>query len=221
MIDVIMPCYLLPDRGRELTDFFLTTVNSLHKCTQEELRLIVVDNGSVVDDYVLRDYADLYVRNKKNLGYGPAVNQGLRLATAPIIMVINNDLGFHYCDWPAKAKQHLAQPDVGIVSSHLIDHDPSMQAYEGLYDFSHMFGACWAITDKTLAQVGLLDEQFLIGMYEDRDYAQRIKAAGFNHCKAGWVSHVGNATWGKMPNQQQIFMENRQKYNKKWKVKDD
>jgi glycosyltransferase involved in cell wall biosynthesis len=55
------------------------------------VKLIVIDNGSTHGGGALREWADLYVRNKENLGYAKAVNQGLRLAERYVV-IANNDI---------------------------------------------------------------------------------------------------------------------------------
>jgi len=217
MIDVVIPCYLLPDKDGELIGFFLRTVQSLLLSTRQDLHLIVIDNGSPVGAEVLREYAGTYVRNRENKGYGPAVNQGLRLSTTQVVMVINNDLAFGHCDWPATAAATLSSIYPGIVSAHLIENDPSMQAFAGEYPGEHFNGSCWAVRRDVLDEVGLLDENFERGMFEDKDYVRRVLAAGWGHYKAGWVSHVGGATWGKLPDQHKVFLKNRAYYQEKWR----
>jgi GT2 family glycosyltransferase len=82
---------------------------------------------------------------------------------------------------------------------------------------------CVAFRRRTYEQVGPLDEQFGIGMFEDDDYAMRIKAHGLRViCAADvFVHHFGQAAFKKLIESGQynpLFDENRRRYETKWNV---
>jgi len=83
---------------------------------------------------------------------------------------------------------------------------------------------CVALRKDTFDVIGPLDEQFGIGMFEDDDYAQRIKAHGLRViCAANaFVHHFGQAAFKKLIERggyNEIFDENRRKYESKWNIK--
>ena len=82
--------------------------------------------------------------------------------------------------------------------------------------WGHMFGALWMTRQEVLDVVGYLDEDYGIGMFEDRAMWRTIAAAGYDLVKAGWCNHIGNATWGKMPHQQEIYLRNKAKFEAEW-----
>ena len=82
-ISVIMPCYILNQELLQLTDNAIASLGDIF--------LILIDNGSPMGGGFLRDKADLYVRNKENLGYAKAVNEGLKLVKTEYIAIVNND----------------------------------------------------------------------------------------------------------------------------------
>lgn len=84
MIDVILPVWATDSETINVTE---SAVESLKGAG----RLIIIDNGSTIGGGQLREWADVYVRNKTNLGYARAVNQGLNLA-GEIVAVANNDI---------------------------------------------------------------------------------------------------------------------------------
>jgi hypothetical protein len=55
-------------------------------------------------------------------------------------------------------------------------------------------------------------------MFEDKDYWRRLMTANYDLFKAGHCKHIGNATWGKLPYQQKIYLKNRERYQKKWSI---
>lgn len=220
MVSVIVPFVLLPDKGRELVEIVEVFLHSYDEEVYEEGReLILVDNGTDQAAFrweleMMRAKADLYIRNSVNLGYGPAVNQGLKLAQGEWLIVANNDIEF-LDDWVTQAIEAWG-PRTGILSSHLIDHDPKRQVGREVAPWGYLFGGLWMTRRDILDEVGLLDEGYERGMFEDKDLAVRITRAGYEHVKAGWVKHVGNATWGKLPHQQAIYLRNKARFEAKW-----
>jgi len=210
---IVIPCYLVPYNSNELTGFTKNCIQSIRKYSSD-YELILIDNGSTVDSDYLMEEANVYVRNKTNLGFAPAVNQGLKLATGEYIIVSNNDIEF-INDWIADATSAFNET-TGVLSSHLHDHDPEHKVGSIIVDWGGMFGALWMTKRSVIDKVGFLDEGYVMGMWEDRDYWKRIEKAGYKFMKAGWCKHIGNATWGKIPNQHEIFNANQKRFEEKW-----
>jgi GT2 family glycosyltransferase len=85
---IILPAWILNDSLMNLTE---TTVKSFRESGDHHI--IIVDNGSQMGGGLLRELADTYIRNKVNLGYSGAVNQGLRLCEyGESVCVANNDI---------------------------------------------------------------------------------------------------------------------------------
>ncbi len=64
---------------------------------RDKFELIIIDNGSTLAEELLEvnDYfnkADVLMVNRKNEGFGPAVNQGMAAATGNYIIQMNNDI---------------------------------------------------------------------------------------------------------------------------------
>jgi GT2 family glycosyltransferase len=82
---------------------------------------------------------------------------------------------------------------------------------------------CVALRRDTFEDVGPLDERFGIGMFEDDDYAHRVRAAGRRVICARdvFVHHVGQAAFKKLIERgeyNELFEQNRQLYQTKWGV---
>src|SRR5258708_18792963 len=96
---VVMPCWIINEELLELTK---NAVESFG-----EVNLIVVDNGSIVEGGYLRSVADTYIRNKENLGYARAVNQGVMLGElGKYTALSNNDIPVS-SNWQEVATDHL------------------------------------------------------------------------------------------------------------------
>ncbi len=78
---------------------------------------------------------------------------------------------------------------------------------------------CVAIRRSVIDKVGLLDESFGIGMFEDDDYCFRAKKAGFDLLIAedSFVYHKGSLSFNKLAikEYQELFSKNKELFRKK------
>lgn len=81
---------------------------------------------------------------------------------------------------------------------------------------------CVAYRREVIEKVGLLDERFGMGMYEDDDYAMRLQVAGYHLLctDSVFVHHFGSSTFNLYGQDlyQRILEENRKKYESKWGI---
>lgn len=214
-VSVIIPCWLLPDKDHELTGWTMDCVRSFRKF-HPEAEVVIVDNGSPVDDCVLRHLGDVYLRNASNLGYAKAANQGMKIASGEWLVVSNNDTEL-LDDWVTQAIDTW-DDKTGLVCSHLIDHDPHRKAgRQVLPHEGYFFGALWMVHRNVLDRVGYISEDYELGYYEDKDFCCEILAAGYQIVKVGWCKHIGNATSGKLPTLHEMFARNKERFERKWK----
>lgn len=119
-------------------DLLLGCINSITKYTKDIIyELIVVDNGS--NDESVKTIEKLkaenikVIKNKENLGFAKANNQGIEKARGRYILLLNSDTKLvenslsKMVDWMDKHK------DVGISSCMLINPDGSIQATGGSF----------------------------------------------------------------------------------------
>jgi GT2 family glycosyltransferase len=189
--------------------------------------LIVVDNGS--DDEspeqlrtLQKEYPSTrFIFCEKNLGFAGGVNTGIRQAKGQVVVLLNSDTicptGMitrlaDYCREDERIGMigpvtnaagneqaiYTSCRDVeGIIAEGLLYANSggpiSLDAYR--LDF-----CCVAIRGEAIAKVGLLDEGFGRGYFEDFDYSLRVKERGFRLSVAEdvFVYHRGSTAFGRL-----------------------
>jgi GT2 family glycosyltransferase len=209
--------------------------------------VIVVDNGSTDGtvrylEQLAREIPHLRViRNRENVGFPAATNQGIREAQGEILVLLNNDT-IPTPGWLSGLATHLVDQSVGIVGA-VTNAAPnearvptSYRTYGELLGFAAEFAEshkteardvrmvtmfCCALRRSVYDELGPLDERFGLGMFEDDDYSARAWAAGYRVLVGDdvFVHHFGEATFGALvPTGEfaRVFEENRQRYEAKW-----
>jgi len=218
----------------------------LRNTTHPNYEIIIIDNLSSdgSQDYLRQlayhEQRIKIVLNSTNRGFAAANNQGILLSTGSVIVLLNNDtvvprgwLWQHIC--------HLKDPEVGLVGPRTnyckgeakIDvpyrNLTMMEVFAAEYMQHHyrenfaigtLIMFCVAIRKDIIDIVGLLDEEFGIGMYEDDDYSERVRKAGYKVVCAQdiFIHHHGNAAFKKIPSQeyQALLNKNRLYFEQKW-----
>jgi GT2 family glycosyltransferase len=219
----------------------------LSSMTGDKVELIVVDNGSsdgTVEylEQLASEFAEVRViLNDRNHGFAAANNQGIATATADVLVLLNNDT-LTPPGWLPRLLRHLDDPSIGLAgpvtnrSGSESEIDVPYSTYGGLLKFSEeryracrgdqhvvqslvMF--CVALRREIWETVGILDERFEVGMFEDDDYAMRVRQAGYRIVCAEdvFVHHFGQASIGKLSASGEfgsLFHANRRRWEAKW-----
>lgn len=185
---------------------------SLFREMSSVMELVWVDNGSddghfsKVYDYVRksgRRGQTIVIRNRQNMGYVQANNQGIRASSGGIVVLLNNDTVL-YEGSMFRLLSHMSDLDMVIpVTNNSCSSRPSAirtkvpdfpdipsedyERYHGMlkqkYDGQHIRHGfvpffCVAIKRQVFEKVGMLDERFKYGYAEDRDYCYRASDSG-------------------------------------------
>lgn len=214
-------------------------LESLFKSTHLPFRLIIVDNAS---DIATTQYLDQVktekspqvslIRNDKNLGFIKAVNQGIASSSAPYICLLNNDTVVTEGWLEQMIKVAESRKDIGIVNpnSNTLGCKPkkaqSIETLAGqLKDFSGEYselawacGFCMLIKREVMEKVGLLDEIYGLGTFEDADFSKKAQQLGYLCvcAKAAYVYHRERRSFIKFKKFNQDFERNRQIFHNKW-----
>ena len=79
------------------------------------------------------------------------------------------------------------------------------------------------IRREIIDNVGMLDESYKIGMFEDDDFTESVKASGYKILIAddSFIHHINNGSFKKLDDEKyrKIFDANKAIYEKKWNKK--
>lgn len=190
----------------------------LKRHTRPPYELILVDNGSKESPARLaRAHRARLIRNRTNLGFAKAVNQGMRAARGRYLVWLNNDV-LVAPGW-LEGLRAAAESSPGIAAAGPCTNDSvgyqkvpgARLAPEGLLAYSQgwrlrhagvvqevhrLAGFCLLLKREAFERVGLLDERFFPGYYEDYDYCLRLRQAGYSLALARqvFVYHHGHRT---------------------------
>lgn len=223
-------------------------LESLEKDGYPNKEIIVIDNMSsdeTRDELIkLEKQGKIKViLNKKNFGFAKANNIGLRMAKGKYISLLNNDVEVTPY-WIQKMIRHLKNDEtiglIGPVTNESgnetripirgpkpriinVGKKYSNDRFDKLFEIQVIPAQCWFLRKKDMNKVGLIDERFGIGMFEDDDYCLRIKKIGKKIICAEdiFIYHKGKASFNKLDDEEysRIFKENKRKFEKKWRVK--
>jgi glycosyltransferase involved in cell wall biosynthesis len=179
--------------------------------------------------------------NDGNRGFATATNQGLALAMGDFLVLLNNDTVVPP-GWLPGLVGYLANPEVGLVGpvtnragneaqidityetfgeflQFAADHASAHK--EQSFDLRMLAMYCVAMRRAVYQRVGPLDERFEVGLFEDDDYAMRVRAAGFRVICAEdvFIHHFGQASMGRLAADGaygRLFHVNRRRWEEKW-----
>ena len=196
------------------------SIESVYAQTEQNFRLIVVDNGSTDESleqarsYCSRENFTL-IENGTNTGFSHAVNQGIALADSEYVVLFNND-AFAEPQWLAELLRTAdADPKIFAVQSLMIRHFERELAddagdYVTWMGFAcktgdgrrasrytrqkRIFSACGgaALYRKSiLDEIGNFDENFF-AYFEDVDLSWRANNAGYKNllCPTAKCYHI-------------------------------
>lgn len=222
-------------------------VASIRKHTPEPHEIIFVDNGST-DGTVkwLRTLAREHgrcrlIENKKNQGFAKGCNQGIEASRGEYVLLLNNDVVVTP-EWLAGLLECLkSAPDAGIVgpmtntiSGPQKTGGASCESASGLDEYARAFrernrhrrvplrrivGFCMLFRRSLAAEIGLLDETFGTGNFEDDDYCLRAALSGRENRIAGdvFIHHYGSRSFiGNRINYGSTLTGNRKRFLEKW-----
>lgn len=224
----------------------------LYKTAYANYELIIVDNHSTDNtiDYLRQLQESQYsnvkiIFNEENLGFAGGNNCGMKAASGDYVILLNNDTVVTR-GWMTGLVKHLENDkeyamcnpvtnSIGNESQIVAKYNDkvSLQEFAYSYTAAHMgeefkgvdrlplFSTI--IRKKVIDEVGMLDDEYKIGMFEDDDYTERVLRAGHGIVIAedAFVHHINNGSFKKLDDKEykEVFEANKKRFEQKWDKK--
>ncbi|RME35162.1 MAG: glycosyltransferase family 2 protein [Thermoflexia bacterium] len=201
-VSVIIPVW----NGRE---YLPKCLDALLAQDYPDFEVIVVDNASADGsaDLVAEKYPQVrLIRNLQNRGFAGGCNTGLQAAQGDVLVLLNQD-AIPQPGWLSSIVEALRNPQVGVVGCKLLYPDGETIQHAGGWiewplglahhfgrgekdngqwdepgEVDYVTGAAMAFWRDVLQKVGLMDEGFWPGYFEDADFCFRAREAGYKVC---------------------------------------
>jgi len=228
----------------EYTKYCIDSV--LAKTCWPNYEILIVDNASADEtpQYLkeIEKNSDKIriILNNDNLGFAGGNNQGIKEVDGDVVVLLNNDT-IVTKGWLFGFVKHLADDKVGMVGPVTnwtgneakieVDYtDPKdIDTFAREYTHAHLNETmelrtlamfCVAIKREVIEKVGVLDERYKVGMFEDDDYATSVRKGGYKNICAEdvFIHHFGSVSFKKLNDEkyQKIFAENKKRFEDKW-----
>lgn len=174
--------------------------------------------GPIPDEMIVVDNASAppvpfaTIRNRRNLGFSAASNQGLAAATADIVVFLNNDVQATETDWLARLAAHV---EPGVLAGPMLRRDPHANV-DG-QPMPYLDGWCLAGMRTDLLELGGFDETLEEpAYYSDNLLCLEARAAGMTlrEARIGLV-HKLNGTAAGDPRVPAASAANRVRYERR------
>ena len=178
--------------------------------------------------------------NEKNAGFAGANNQAAKIAKGEYLALLNDDVVVTK-GWITGLLKHFRKPGVGMVGpvtnscgneacidapykdlAHMetFAREYTRQNFDRFFEINVLAFFCTIIPKAVWDEVGPLDERYEIGMFEDDDYALRVRENGMKALCAQdvFIHHFGRASFSRMNDKeyQKVFNKNKALFEKKW-----
>ena len=225
-------------------DYNIQCVQSIREYTRDgSYEIVIVDNGSTdgTREWLKQQNDIKLVFPDQNAGFPKGCNLGIDVAKKENdILLLNNDIVVtpHWLDNLKKcldSNENIGA--VGPTTNYSSNYQSISVAYDNIPDMikfaetinntdknkwepkAKLIGFCLLIKREVLDIVGLLDERFSPGNFEDDDLCIRITEAGYKLfvCNDCFIHHYGSATFKKQPDKfVDVMAINAQKFKQKW-----
>lgn len=200
IISIVMPVF-------NQLKFTKLCLESLVSTMPAGCEIIVIDNGSTdgTAEYLSGCPNVRIISNSKNIGCAAAWNQGVKVSVAPWTVLLNNDVLLS-TNWLEGLLDFAKDKGAAIVSPafregqynyNIVEYARAyVQRMSKVARMGVAHGICFMVQQQVFDRIGLFDETFQIGQFEDTDFFRRAKAAGFVLGITGrsFIHHFGSVT---------------------------
>lgn len=226
-------------------------LESLYRYTiSPQFDLLIIDNASEDETQAYLQGVQSLVTNLQvvfnlhNQGFAKGNNLGIIQSWGDYVILLNNDVVVTP-GWLSRLIEHLQRDSkigmVGPVTNSAGNEQMIQASYQSLEELEafarqraeHYRGQafeidmlamfCVVFRRRLLDEVGLLDERFELGTFEDDDFCYRVKSLGYKLLCAEdvFVHHFGKGTMRELGDEAylKLFEQNRKKFEQKWGVR--
>ncbi|MDB6066928.1 MAG: glycosyltransferase [Pedosphaera sp.] len=226
-VEIVVPVYNQLAYTRQCLE-------SLRQNTDARARIIIIDNGSTdgTAEFLGTRLQITVLSNPQNLGCAAAWNQGVRAGAADWVAILNNDI-LLTPGWLDGLLAAAAEYGLDIVSPAVregpLNYEIGAYGLEFVRTMGRAIrrgvahGICFLTRRSVFETIGLFDENFRIGQFEDADFFQRACRAGFRLGTTGrsFIHHFGSVTQDSIrrpDTSPQYESLNRAYYRQKWRL---
>jgi len=204
-VDIIIPfrnCY------QSVIDLVDSLLNATTGCSY---LVTLVDDGSTNRSFginIARKKPVLVIRKEESVGYGEAVNSGLRATQNPYVTVLHSDCKITQSGWLSALGNHLiAHRDAGVKLVHPRTNNPTIDNHPQLppTNLNEQSGGgiateplplvCFLCNRELFNRVGLFQPYYPAG-YENYEFFSRMRRMKYKQsvCLDSFVFHHGGRT---------------------------
>jgi len=235
-VSIIIPTYNTPQMAIEC-------IQSLFDYKNEcDIEIVVVDNGSDNSHKLIHGKFPhiKVIKNAENMGYGYAINQGIKVTDGEFILMLNSDTLAKQDNW-IDEMINTFDDKTAVVGNRLINRDNQLvgcgvmgtnakpiirgwkeyndhNKYNKVCECISVCGACYMIKRSNIEKLGMLDEN-LIFYFEETSYSYNARRNGFKvlYCPTSELYHFhqGSSKDNLWLNQQ--FIKGKQYFDEKFK----
>jgi len=219
-------------------------IDSIRKYTKENTyEIVVVDNNSTdgTREWLKNQKDIVVILNDENVGFPKGCNIGIAAASKENdILLLNNDT-IVTPRWLDNLKACICSDDkiggVASISNNCSNYQSVSVPYIDVQDMIQFADAnnvsnpekweekvrlvafCMLIKRDVLNKIGILDERFTPGNFEDDDLCMRILEVGYKMmlCNDSFIHHFGSSSFNKDYTEfSNLLATNRKKFEEKW-----
>lgn len=239
MFDIVIPVYNSLNHVRPC-------LNSLSRNIPDNSKIIIVDDGS--DEYVSKEIKKIcdrfkvnveYVKNNENMGYLKSCNKGISSGNNPFVILTNSDTIVFRNTFEILKKTFEDYPNIGVINPvstwanwtripfpngfnilQLNSFVQDVDTPELVVDLNNASGFFLGIRRNLFEEIGLFDEVFNPGYYEETDFCMKVLEKGYKVSvhKGLYVFHHGWGSFGEQSRNHQMSL-NKDKFMKRWEDK--
>lgn len=219
-------------------------INSIRNYNDNDnYEIIIVDNNSTdgTAEWIKKQEGIKYILNEENKGFPAGCNQGIKIAEkGNDIFLLNNDtviMPNSIFNLRMGLYSNEKVGATGAVSNSISYYQQINQQYNDFDEYMDfalknnipkessyeerikLVGFAMFIKRKVLDKVGLLDERFTPGNYEDDDISLRMIAEGYKLllCRDAYIHHFGSVSFKRgSKKHRELLRINSNKFREKW-----